>query len=150
MPLLRRRDNTLARELFFPWLHTSKNACQVASNVLRENATKFCKAWFTSCDVSYCDLVHTLKKIVWKTPRRLRTGLSPTPSPSAAPKSHLLQEPDVLLHRVAVKLWSQGAVFHAVPGNGKVVQRQVADKSLSRKTAYIMYVYIYILRILIL
>lgn len=88
--------------------------------------------------------MHTLKKIVWKTPRRLRTGLSPTPSPSAAPKSHLLQEPDVLLHRVAVKLWSQGAVFHAVPGNGKVVQRQVADKSLSRKTAYIMYVYIYI------
>lgn len=35
-------------------------------------------------------------------------------------------------------------MFHAVPGNGKVVQRQVADKSLSRKTAYIMYVYIYI------
>ena len=26
----------------------------------------------------------------------------------------LLQEPDVLLHRVAVKLWSQGAMFHAV------------------------------------
>ena len=41
MPLLRRRDNTLARELSFPRLHTSKNACQVAFNVLREMQRSF-------------------------------------------------------------------------------------------------------------
>ena len=104
MPLLRRRDNTLARELFFPRLHTSKNACQVAFNVLREMQRSF--AMFFVLRGMFPIATWCMNKTVWKTPS----------APSSASPARLLQEPDVLLHRVAVKLWSQGAMFHAVPG----------------------------------